>query len=109
MLFRSLDQSAVAQQALQKAQNDMKYPRRVFSQLTREANLIAVSPVGIFDAARLWQDGRSEGVRYAMGGGLRLSIVSLDLTAGYAWNPHRKPGEGRGAVLLSMEVSNLFR
>jgi hypothetical protein len=107
--FVALDQSAVAAQAAQKAQNDMKYPRRVFSQLTREANLIAVSPVVIFDAARLWQDGRSEGIRYAMGGGLRLSIVSLDLTAGYAVNPHRRPGEGRGAVLLSMEVSNLFR
>lgn len=107
--FVALDQSPVAAQALQKAQADMKYPRRVFSQLTREANLIAISPVGIFDAARLWQGGRSPGVRYAIGGGLRLSIVSLDLTAGYALNPNRKPGESRGAMLLSMEVSNLFR
>ena len=33
----------------------------------------------------------------------------VDLTAGYAWNPNRKPWEPRGAMLFTMEVSNLFR
>jgi hypothetical protein len=88
----------------------MIYPRRVFKELTTEANLIAVSPLVIFDAARLHQGNLSNGkVRYALGGGLRLSIVSLDVTAGYAWNPNRDPWEPRGALLFSMEVSNLFR
>jgi hypothetical protein len=107
--FVALDQSVTAQQVAQKAHTDMQYPRRVFDQLTREANLVAVSPVGIFDAARLWQNGRPTAVRYAVGGGLRLSIVSLDVTTGYAWNPNRRPGERRGALVFSMEVSNLFR
>jgi hypothetical protein len=108
--FTDLDVSAIAAQAEEKAKRDMKFPRRVFDQLTREANLVAVSPVAVFDAARLWQDGSSpDGFRYAVGGGLRLSIVSVDVTAVYAWNPSPRPGESRGALLLSMELSNLFR
>jgi hypothetical protein len=108
--FIALDQSALAKQQEQRAQREMKYPRRVFDQLTHEANLIAVSPVAIFDVARLSQHGvPTRAVRYAIGGGLRLSVVSLDVTAGYAWNPTRQPWERRGALIFSMEVSNLFR
>jgi hypothetical protein len=108
--FLDLNQSAVAQKAAARAQQDLKYPRRVFNEVTREANLIAVSPVFIFDAARLRQGALSSGsVRYGIGGGVRFSIVSLELTAGYAFNPGRKPWERRGAMLFTMEVSNLFR
>ena len=108
--FLDLNQSAIAQKAAARAQNDLKYPRRVFNEVTREANLIAVSPVFVFDAARLRQEALSAGrVRYGIGGGLRLSIVSLELTGGYAFNPNRQPWERRGAVLFTMEVSNLFR
>jgi hypothetical protein len=48
------------------------------------------------------------GARYGVGGGLRLSVVSLDLTAGYSWNPRRRAGEGRGAFVFSLDVSDLF-
>lgn len=108
--FLALDESPVARQAKEKAERDMRLPRRVFDQLTREANLVGVSPVAVFDAARLWQDGSSpDGFRYAVGGGLRLSIVSVDVTAVYAWNPNPHAGESHGALLVSMELSNLFR
>jgi len=108
--FVDVNQSPAAERAAQQAHQVMIYPRRVFNELSREANLVAISPLLILDAARLRQRNMTPGnVRYAMGGGLRLSIVSLDLTAGYAWNPTRKPWESRGALLFSMEVSNLFR
>ena len=108
--FLDVNQSEVAAKATRRAHQDMKYPRRVFSEVSREANLMAVSPVFIFDAARLRQNAFSSGsVRYGVGGGMRLSVVSLEVTAGYAFNPNRKPWESRGALLLTMEVSNLFR
>jgi hypothetical protein len=102
--------STVVAAAKQQAEKDMRYPRRVLNELLYEANLIGVSPVLVFDAARLQQRGSTAGdVRYALGGGLRLSIVSVDLTVGYAWNLRPKPWEGRGALIFTMAVSNLFR
>ena len=107
--FTSLSSSPAETNAAAKAQKDMVYPRRVFSQLINDANLIAFSPVAIFDAAKLWQFDNSGKTRYAVGPGLRVSVVSLDVTAGYAWNPNRHPWESRGAFLFTMEASNLFR
>jgi hypothetical protein len=102
--------SKVVIAAKQQAEKDMRYPRRVLNELLYEANLISVSPVLVFDAARIRQRGSTAGdVRYALGGGLRLSIVSFDLTVGYAWNLRPKPREGRGALIFTMAVSNLFR
>lgn len=102
--------STAAAKANNRASETMVYPRRVFRELSHEANLFAVSPVLIFDVTRLRQNSlTSSPVRYAVGGGIRLSIVSLDVTAAYALNPDRKPWERRGAVVFSIEVSNLFR
>lgn len=102
--------STAAAKANTRASEIMVYPRRVFRELTHEANLFAVSPVFIFDAARLRQNNLTPGsVRYAVGGGLRVSIVSLDVTTAYAFNPGRKPWERRGGFVFTMEVSNLFR
>lgn len=114
--FAELDGLSVeAKRAELKAKREMLYPRRVLNDLLREANLVAFSPVLIFDAARLRQRGLAQAAarqgetRYAIGGGMRLSIVSLDVTFGYAWNPKPKPWEGRGAMLFTIELSNLFR
>ena len=108
--FRSLEGSTQWTAAQKRAQLDMRYPRQVVSQLTREANLIGISPVAIFDAARIsLKSGRNPEVRFALGAGLRVSIVSLDVTVGYAWNLRRRIGEPSGAVLFTMELSNLFR
>ena len=102
--------STAAANANTRAKETMVYPRRVFRELSHEANLFAVSPVFIFDAARLRQNSTTSGnLRYAVGGGVRLSIVSLDVTTAYAFNPNRNPWERRGALVFSMEVSNLFR
>lgn len=102
--------STAAARANNRARETLVYPRRVFRELSHEANLFAVSPVVILDAAGLRQTSATPGIiRYGVGGGIRLSIVSLDVTAAYAFNPNRNPWERRGAFVLSMEVSNLFR
>jgi len=108
--FKAAEASPAATRFADQATKDMLYPRRVIKELLREVNLIDVSPVAIFDAARAWRGGlRAGDVRYAAGGGLRFSLVNLDLTAGYAWTIGSRPGEGRGALLLTVGVSNLFR
>lgn len=108
--FNDLSKSTAEKSAGAKARQDMAYPRRVFYELVNDANLIAISPVALFDTARLWQRDISAGkFRFAFGPGVRLSIVSLDITAGYAWNANRQPWEGRGAFVISMQASNLFR
>ena len=94
-----------------KANQDVAYTSRILDTTFRELNLVAISPVAMFDVARI--GGRTVsgygGTRYGLGGGLRLSVVSLDLTAGYSWNPKRRTGEGRGAFVFSLDISDLFR
>ena len=94
-----------------KANQDVAYTSRILDVTFRELNLLAISPVAMFDVARI--GGRSVsgfgGTRYGVGGGIRVSVVSLDLTAGYSWNPQRRAGEGRGAFVFSLDVSDLFR
>ena len=108
--FTALMQSPVERNAEAAAKKDMVYPRRVFYQLVNEANLIAVSPVALFDVARLTQrEGSAGKVHIGVGPGVRLTIVSLDFTTGFAWNVRRQPWEGRGAFVITIQASNLFR
>ena len=48
-------------------------------------------------------------VHYAVGPGVRFSLVTLDFTAGYAFNLNRQPNERRGSLMFSMTISDLFR
>ncbi|HTG93878.1 MAG TPA: hypothetical protein VL866_14900 [Pyrinomonadaceae bacterium] len=108
--FQNLLTSPVETAAAAKAKRDMAYPRRVFSQLVNDANIVAVSPVAILDTARLWQRNvTGDKIRFGVGPGIRLTIVSLDVTAAYAFNANRQPWEGRGAFVFTMQASNLFR
>lgn len=94
-----------------KANQDVAYTARILDVTFRELNLIAVSPVVMFDVARLGPTIGPDigGTRYGVGAGMRLSVVSLDLTAGYSLNPNRRRGEGRGALVFSLDISDLFR
>lgn len=108
--YTDLEASPLAAQADAEATKGLAYSRRVLDQFLHEANLIAFGPVVTFDAARIGRRSfRGNDPRYAVGAGIRISLVSLDITAGYAWNLQRRPGEGRGALLFKMEISNLFR
>jgi hypothetical protein len=93
-----------------RAVNDVAYTARILDVTFRELNLVSVGPVAMFDVARIAPRTVAGfgGARYGVGGGLRLSVVSLDLTAGYSWNPRRRAGEGRGAFVFSLDVSDLF-
>ena len=98
-------------QAAAKAAADMSYVKRTLDVITRQMTITSVSPVFVFDVARLGPapTGPYAGNRYGVGGGLRFTLVStVSFTAGYAINVHRRPGEGAGAFFFSLSTRNLF-
>jgi hypothetical protein len=105
--FGAIDESGAAN----RAKADMTFTRSTISTLLNDVNLYSVSPVFIFDIARLEAKKRGfGGLRYGPGGGLRLELVnSVNFTGGYAWNPRRGPGEAKGTFFFSMGVRDLFR
>lgn len=105
--FAQIDQSGAAA----KAKADMLFTRRTLSTLFNDVNIYSISPVFVFDAARIGPArGDLGGVRYGPGGGLRLELASaVHFTAGYAWNIRQRPGEGRGTVFFAIGLRDLFR
>jgi hypothetical protein len=95
----------------QQADRDIAFAARSLDVIFREINLVEIAPVVTFDAARIGP-GVSPGfgkTHYGVGAGVRFSIVTLDFTAGYSFNLNRQPTEPRGAVILTMTISDLFR
>ena len=95
----------------EQADRDIAYAARSLDVIFREINLVEIAPVVTFDAARIGP-AVSPGfgkTHYGLGAGVRFTIVTLDFTAGYSFNLNRQPTEPRGAVLLSMTISDLFR
>ena len=90
----------------QHAKQDLKPAWSVLNTVLYQLNVYSVAPVGIFDVARVWPSGT--GVRYAVGGGVRLSLVNANFTLGYAFNPQRGPGEGIGALFVKLDISDIF-
>ncbi|HET7112708.1 MAG TPA: hypothetical protein VFI57_03645, partial [Pyrinomonadaceae bacterium] len=95
----------------QQADRDISYAARSLDVIFREINLVEIAPVVTFDAARIGPSttpgfGKTH---YGVGAGVRFSIVTLDFTAGYSFNLNRQRSEPRGAVLLTMTISDLFR
>lgn len=101
--YNAIDKS----EAKRRADEDMKIVGSVLDTFLKELNWITVSPVGIFDVARLWPD--KKGTRYGLGGGARITVVNFNVTVGYAVNPNPRPHEGRGALFFSMDITDLFR
>jgi len=89
----------------------LAYPKRVFDTIIHDLNLWSVSPVFVFDTARIWPEASSgKGLRYGVGGGIRVTLVShANLTVGYARNLHRDPKEGSGALFFSISITELLR
>jgi len=105
--FGQIDEAA----AKKKAKDDMVFVRRTIETLLNDVNIYSVSPVFVFDAARLKSHNTSAGgMRYGPGLGLRLELVNaISFTGGYAWNVKSGPGEGRGSFFFSMEVRDILR
>jgi len=105
--YNVIEASPEKQEAERLGTQDMKQLEPVLNSFINELNWFAVSPVAVFDVARLWPD--KNGTRFGVGGGVRISVVNLNVTIGYAFNPSRKMGEGRGAMFFSLDVTDLFR
>jgi len=105
--YGKLDRAA----AQNRAARELSYPKRIFGTIVHDLNVWSVSPVFLFDTARIWPEATSgAGLRYGVGGGIRLSLVShANFTLGYARNLHRAPNEGTGALFFSIFISELLR
>ena len=79
---------------------------RALDVFLHDLNIYSISPVAIFDVARVWPV--NEGVHYGVGGGLRLSLVNVNVTIGYAFNPRRTAAEKVGAIFFKLDITSLF-
>jgi hypothetical protein len=93
------------------ANRTVSYVGRVLGVFFRETNIVAVSPVFMFDAARLRINDVADTnrFRYGIGSGLRFSLINVDFTAGYSFNPTRRLNEPRGAFVFRMDINDLFK
>lgn len=105
--FQQIDEETARQNAVAQ----MAFTRRTLKTLFNDVNIYSVSPVVVFDVARLSrQRGGIGGIRYGPGLGLRLEFASIaHLTSGYAWNVRRGPGERRGTIFFAIGVRDLFQ
>jgi hypothetical protein len=104
--FKQIDEARAQKQAT----NDMAFTRRTLNTLFNDVNIYSISPVIVFDVARIGPaSGGLGGTRYGPGGGIRLELASVaHFTLGYAWNVKGGPGEGRGNVFFTIGIRDLF-
>lgn len=98
--------------ATERAKTEFKLPKRAIDAFTNEMNLVSISPLVMFDAARIGPQLSSAGggLRYGIGGGVRFGLAShVNFDIGYAVNPNPKPWEARGAFFFSMRFLELIR
>ena len=93
------------------ANQTVSYVGRILGVFFRETNIVAISPVVMFDAARLRIDNLPDTnrFRYGIGSGLRFSLINVDFTAGYSFNPTRRFSEPRGAFVFRMDINDVFK
>jgi len=89
------------------AARDFQPVEKILDTILYDLDIYSIAPVAIFDVARVWPSGAP--AQAAVGGGLRLSVVNLDFTLGYALNPKPAPGLGRGAFFIQLDGADLFR
>lgn len=95
-------------EAIRMAAEELSPVRHTVKTLFDQVNVASISPVLMFDAARMDPDG-GLGTRYGFGVGLRATLVnSVDFTLGYVANPRRAAGESPGAFFLTMRIRDLF-
>jgi hypothetical protein len=97
---------AARKRADQRAAHDFSTVDQVLHTVLYELNIYSIAPVAIFDAARVWPAGT--GTQYAAGTGVRLSLVNVNFTLGYAFNPRPGAGQAKGAMFLQLDVADLF-
>ena len=100
--FKQIDENRAQKQATA----DMAFTRRTLNTLFNDVNIYSISPVFVFDVARIGPGG---GTRYGPGAGIRFELATTaHFTLGYAWNVTQGPGEGRGNIFFAIGVRDLF-
>jgi hypothetical protein len=96
--------------AERKATDDMAFTRRTLNTLFNDVNIYSISPVFVFDVARIGpRDGSVGDTRYGPGAGIRFELATTaHFTLGYAWNVKQRAGEGRGNIFFAIGVRDLF-
>ena len=104
--FNQIDEDRAQKQATA----DMAFTRRTLNTLFNDVNIYSISPVFVFDVARIGpRDGAFGGTRYGPGAGIRFELATTaHFTLGYAWNVKQGPGEGRGNIFFAIGVRDLF-
>jgi hypothetical protein len=104
--FNQIDKA----QAEKKAVADMAFTRRTLNTLFNDVNIYSISPVFVFDVARIGpRNDAFDGTRYGPGAGIRFELATTaHFTFGYAWNVKQGPGEGRGNIFFAIGVRDLF-
>jgi len=118
-LAASLAQTDAPRVAIQRILMDIdstKYRQRAAATLApahnvldvflHQLNLYSIAPVAIFDAAQIFPT--ADGVRYGVGAGMRFSLVNVNFSAAYVFNLRPVTPEGRGAVFIKLDVTNMF-
>lgn len=76
--------------------------------LSRHANLFAVKPMIMFDAAGVGQTGLKNRTLYGVGGGVQFVLVIARAELGYMFLLPKIQGESRGNVVFRITFQNLY-
>ena len=77
--------------------------------ISRRANIFAVKPLVMLDAAQLGGvEGERRRIRFAAGGGLQLVVVVARAEFGYMRSLPSIPGESKGNFVFRLTFQNLF-
>ena len=104
--FKQIDEDRAQKQAT----DEMAFTRRTLNTLFNDVNIYSISPVFVFDVARIGaRNGAFGGTRYGPGAGIRFELATTaHFTLGYAWNVNRDPAKGRGNIFFAIGVRDLF-
>ncbi|MFB3825496.1 MAG: hypothetical protein ACE15B_01960 [Bryobacteraceae bacterium] len=90
-------------EAARQAARDIASIRGPVTYLANYANIFAVKPLIMMDAARA-----GPGTRCAAGGGIQVIVVTARFEAGYVRTLNRAAGESRGNLVLRLVFQNIF-
>lgn len=83
--------------------------RPMVNYITDHANIYAIKPIVMLDAARLYAPEVTNGrTRLALGGGLQLTVVVAKFEVGYLRTLNRAPGNQRGNFVVRMVFEKFF-
>jgi hypothetical protein len=109
LVQQGVDPDEADRQAEKRAAAVFRDIRPAMRFLTEKANLYAVKPLFMADAARIMTDGTGDAsVRVAVGGGVQVAIAVAKFEAGYLHTVRGAAGDPSGNFIVRFVVANLF-